>query len=127
MAGDHCPTFAASLRDADMNPEVDTDTLIHMTPGIVWSNFALREELPERISLFEFGAAVLAAAGVKLDAYYSYIADMGKKWPVLFSYGRCIDAKGEMARLDMRSETPRELADYIYMEYETIGGRENFA
>ena len=126
MAGDHCPTFAVSLRDADVNPEVDTDTLIHMTPGIVWSNFALKEELPERISLFEFGASVLAAADVQLDAYYSYIADMSKKWPVLFSYGRCIDAKGEMARLDMRSETPRELADYIYMEYETIGGRENF-
>lgn len=85
----------------------------YKVPFLIWANFDIQEESNVETSLNYLGARVLDAAGMKLPAYFSYLEQLEKEYPVINSI-RAEDLSENSIPID---EAKEKLLEYQQLQY----------
>ena len=134
MVGDHCPSFAGDIADPSLS-EDEKRVLLRETPLLIWANYELPEMTgvkadkdsrglfsDEKRSINFLLPFVFQKCGLSGCGYYSFINKLTETWPVVSSYGGCVDSSGNQYSF---ADVPQEVKDYLYLEYNNLnGGRE---
>ena len=123
MAGDHSPSFAASIADSETYSEDELDLLLRATPYVIWANYDLADssiDTLEYVSMNHLPAAVAQLAGVGLSPYFAFQLELMKTFPIVTAYGAYYDSEGN--RYSYESECDTQVMDYRYLDYANIMG-----
>ena len=118
MVGDHCPSFAGEIADADLSAD-EKALKLRETPLYIWANFELDESELGSIGMPFVVPTLLKVAGVPLSGYYEYMLDVNRDVPIITAYGKYFDSDyncfsvGEGLYCDLVNE-------YFKVEYSTL-------
>ncbi len=119
MVGDHCPSFAGEIADADLSSE-EKALKLRETPLYIWSNYALTEcDDLGSVGMIYVAPLLLRAANIPLSGYYQYLLELSEQVPIITSYGKYFDTDYNCFSI---GEGPyRELVnEYFQIEYSNI-------
>lgn len=121
MVGDHAPSFASSITDAQYSSD-EKALLLRKVPLLIWANFALPQAELGTMSMNFVVPTLLELADVTLSPYYSYILQLKQEVPIVASYGSYYDAEGNLYKYDSDDGAPYEGAvdNYFYLEYNNL-------
>ncbi len=91
MVGDHCPSFAGEIADADLSAD-EKALKLRETPLYIWANFELDESELGSIGMPFVVPTLLKVAGVPLSGYYEYMLDVNRDVPIITAYGKYFDS-----------------------------------
>ncbi|MCQ2449990.1 MAG: LTA synthase family protein [Clostridia bacterium] len=125
MFGDHQPTIENDFIEEVMgvsslsflSPE--QEQLRHVTPFIIWSNYDIKEQKIERLSVNYLSSLLLEIAGVKLTPYNKAMLAFKDRLPVINSVGY-IDNDGNHYSWGQTTEYSDLLQDYEILQYNNI-------
>lgn len=123
MVGDHCPSFAGEIADADLSAD-EKALKLRETPFYIWANFELDKSELGSIGMPFVVPTLLKVAGVPLSGYYEYILEMSKNVPIITSYGKYFDKNyncfsvGEGPHCDLVDQ-------YFQVEYSNLEDRDH--
>lgn len=120
MFGDHHPAlddrFYETLLGKKMEAFSEEDFLKVLTvPYVLWANYDIDVKDPGRISTNYLAPFLLAAAGLKMSDFQSYVWSMHDKLPVVHG-GGCIDAAGTIYHYD-GTDYPQWSSEYRLLTY----------
>ena len=118
MVGDHMPSFAKDIADADAYSTDELERRLRTTPFVIWANFDIEDANLGSIGMNSLTPIALQTAGTGLSPYYEYILQMSKDYPILTAYGSYYDAEGTCHSYE--DEPVQEISDYFYLEYANI-------
>lgn len=125
MVGDHAPSFAGDIVDEAFSEE-EKALRLRSVPYVIWSNNIDLEgySAPEYMSMIYLAPAVLDAAGMELNGFYSYMNELRQEVPVLSSYGMYITDNGDMYAYSETSEHSKKIDRYFAMVYANMSNKE---
>lgn len=122
MFGDHQPRFSdGSFYSALYGLTeglTDTDILFNQykTPFAIWANYDIQEMEGLDISMNYLGALLLDTIGAKKSAYFSYLSELMKDYPIITVNGYQ-DRNGNVFEW---SGTNEEFLDYRILQYDLL-------
>lgn len=123
MVGDHCPSFAGEIADADLSAD-EKALKLRETPLYIWANFELDESELGSIGMPFVVPTLLKVAGVPLSGYYEYILEISKNVPIITSYGKYFDKNYNC--FSVGEEPHCDLVDqYFQVEYSNLEDRDH--
>lgn len=125
MVGDHMPSFAKDIADADAYSEDELERRLRSTPFVIWANFDIEDADLGVIGMNSLAPRVLEVAETGLSPYYEYILELSKDYPVLTAYGSYYDADGICHSYE--DDPVQAISDYFYLEYANILKKGNAA
>ena len=123
MAGDHSPSFAASIADTETYSEDELDLLLRATPYVIWANFDLADsgiDMLEYVSMNHLPATVAQLAGVGLSPYYAFQLELMQAFPVITAFGAYYDSEGN--RYSYEDGCNAQVMNYRFLDYANIMG-----
>lgn len=122
MVGDHAPAFAKHIVDK----KYQNDELIRLreVPFIIWSNQKIDETNSRILSMNYLVPFILKNMGVKESSFYEYMNELQKDVPILTSYGKYYDAKGNEYSYDESSVYTDSVSKYFYLEYNNLNKKQ---
>lgn len=119
MVGDHCPSFAGEIANADLSSE-EKELKLRETPLYIWSNYAV-DEYDEigSVGMIYVVPLLLQVANIPLSGYYQYLLDVYEQVPIITSYGKYFDTDYNCFSI---GEGPYEelVNEYFRVEYGNI-------
>ena len=98
--------------------ELDKQMNLYKTPFVIWANYDIPEATGLDISLNYLGALTLHSGGITDDAYFNYLLDLMKDWPVITANGM-FDNVGQYYPLSHSTEA---LEKYKVLQYYQLFG-----
>lgn len=122
MVGDHAPAFAEYIVDK----KYKNDELIRLreVPFIIWSNQKIEETNSRTLSMNYLVPFILENTGVKESSFYEYMNELRKDVPILTSYGKYYDSKGNEYSYDESSVYTDSVSKYFYLEYNNLNKKQ---
>ena len=125
MVGDHGPNFGGVLKLKNSVDSYEVELAETLVPYVIWTNYTnVPEEYGEQASIEDLVPMALDLAGVPLSSYYDTILRLHDAVPLRNKYGTYIDANGNMGYYSPDSEYYDLINDYLYMEYNSLGDKE---
>jgi phosphoglycerol transferase MdoB-like AlkP superfamily enzyme len=122
MFGDHQPTNSVisdvwklnSKSSSSLSTEDENNR--YKVPYFIWCNFDIETQTNQETSANYLACKVLDTAGIKLNAYESFLEDLSAKYPIITSI-RSEDADGNSFET---SQIKDDINDYAILQYKRL-------
>lgn len=127
MFGDHQPSMEADIADImdrylkEKNKTADSQGRYYST-FVMWANFDIEERTDVVTSSNYLRPMLLDQAGVKLNAYETFLLELSQEYPAINAYG-FLDRKGEWHSREESAEGM--LGQYQYLVYNNVFDKKN--
>jgi len=127
MFGDHQPSMEADIADImdrylkEKNKTADSQGRYYST-FVMWANFDIEERTDVVTSSNYLRPMLLDQAGVKLNAYETFLLELSQEYPAINAYG-FLDRKGEWHFREESAEGM--LGQYQYLVYNNVFDKKN--
>ena len=120
MVGDHSPAFAEKIVDGKYTG-VEKNKRLRSTPFIIWANWDIESKDMGYLSMNFLVPTLLETAGIPLSPYYQYQINLKSDIPVVTSFDKFFDNKGNCYSYDDDTCVYKEQVDnYFYLEYNNL-------
>ena len=117
MVGDHAPSFISEISDYSIK---NVDIYQKAVPYIIWSNFEIKGENREFVSMTDVLPILLYNCNLPLSPFYSYIVDMSKTIPIRTKSGVFLDVYNNIYSYNSKSKYYDLISKYYFMEYNAL-------
>lgn len=120
MTGDHSPSFISDITTRELGDE--THIRQAAVPLVIWANFPLEDagrDLGDR-SVTAVGPLLLEQAGVAMPPFYRYVLELNRRFPVVTSWGQCVDSDGRLLSFDEKTPETEPIWNYLYLAHNNL-------
>lgn len=120
MIGDHSPSFIDPITTRELGDE--THIRQAAVPLVIWANFPLAgagRDLGDR-SVTAVGPLLLEQAGVAMPPFYHYVLELNRRFPVVTSWGQCVDSDGRLLSFDEKTPETEPIWNYLYLAHNNL-------
>lgn len=126
MVGDHAPSFISNFNDPSLSEEQDRFKK-QAVPYVIWANFPIQtDKNTDHLALNTLMPLILDICDMPLTTYQKEILDLHQEVPVVLSNGSYYDKDGNISEVNKKSPYYEDIMKYFYMEYNSLGSKENY-